>query len=73
MARWVAEIQKFTFTLKHKSGQLLEVVNALSYRSTLLTFVRSEVIKFDYLKDIYADDEDFQKRFGPNAQMHMEP
>lgn len=57
---WIAYIQKFTFSLRHKSGQLNKVANALSRRVLLLTTIRSEIIGFDYLKDLYVDDEDFK-------------
>lgn len=62
-ARWIAYIQKFTFSLKHKSGQLNKVVDALSRRVMLLTSAHNEIIGFDYLKILYADDEDFHEEW----------
>jgi hypothetical protein len=59
-ARWVSFIQPFTFNLKHKSGQLNKVVDALSRKVSLLITMRAEVIGFECLKDLYADDEDFR-------------
>ena len=50
---------KFTFVIKHKSSQYNEVVNALNRRASLLATISTEVVGFDYLKDTYADDEDF--------------
>ncbi|KAF9666825.1 hypothetical protein SADUNF_Sadunf16G0268700 [Salix dunnii] len=58
-ARWVAFIQKFTFTLKHKSGQLNKVADALNWKVSLLITMQAEVIGFKYLKELYAEDEDF--------------
>jgi hypothetical protein len=58
--RWVSFIQRFTFTLKHKSGQLNKVADALSRKVSLLITMRAEVIGFECLKDLYTDDEDFR-------------
>ena len=60
-ARWVAYIQRFTFSFKHKPEKLNRVADALSRRTGLLTVVRNEIIGFDYLKDLYANDEDFKE------------
>jgi hypothetical protein len=59
-ARWVSFIQRFTFNLKHKLGQLNKVADALSQKVSLLITMRAEVIGFECLKDLYADDEDFR-------------
>ncbi|XP_059458391.1 uncharacterized protein LOC132187986 [Corylus avellana] len=58
-ARWVSYIQRFTFSLKHKSGKLNHVVDALSRRATLLISMKAEVTGFKYLKELYEEDEDF--------------
>ncbi|KAL8103898.1 hypothetical protein AgCh_028192 [Apium graveolens] len=57
--RWIDYIERFTFTVKHKSGQQNKVADALSRRASLLISMKAEVIGFDYLKDLYAEDEDF--------------
>lgn len=52
-------MQKFTFFLKHKSGQPKKVVNVLNRRATLLVTLTNEVSDFKYLKDLCTEDEDF--------------
>lgn len=47
--------------LKHRSGNLNKVVDALSRRN-LLTNVRVEVLLFDELKNLYEDDPNFAKK-----------
>jgi hypothetical protein len=60
-ARWVASLQEFTFVLKHKSGQQNKVADALSRRTILLVTMMQEIEGFQILKELYAEDEDFQK------------
>ena len=59
LARWIAYLQKFTFSNKHRSGKQNQVANALSRRATLLITLSSHIVAFDTLKDTYAEDEDF--------------
>lgn len=62
--RWITYIQKFSFSLRHKTNHLNKVVNALSHQIILLTSIRSEIVDFDYiLKGILCKWWRFQGRF----------
>ncbi|XP_050262872.1 uncharacterized protein LOC126707289 [Quercus robur] len=63
-ARWVAYIQRFHFTLKHKSGITNKVADAHNKRASLLTTLCIEVVGFDWLKELYENDKDFGDIWG---------
>jgi hypothetical protein len=52
-------VQQFSFTIKHKSGALNKVADALSRKTSLLTTMKSEVIGFELLKDSLSIDPFF--------------
>lgn len=54
-------IQRFPFSFKHKSRQLNKVADALSRWAIFLNSIKSEIMGFEYLKDLEANDEDFQE------------
>ena len=57
---WLSTINKYTFSIKHKSGKLNQVADALSKRAHLLFTIRNECLDFDYIKDLYGKYEDFK-------------
>lgn len=52
-------IQRFIFVLKHRTGQQNKVADALSRRAALLTTLNSEIVDFEFIKELYEEDEDF--------------
>jgi hypothetical protein len=58
-AKWAAFVQQFSFTIKHKSGALNKVADALNWKTSLLTTMKSEVIGFELLKDSLSSNPFF--------------
>lgn len=56
-AIWVVFLQKFSFVLKHKSGQQNRVADALSRCFALLVQLQIEITGLETLKDLYCTDK----------------
>ncbi|GJZ67411.1 hypothetical protein Tco_0630651 [Tanacetum coccineum] len=65
-ARWMEYLQQFTFGIKHKAGTQNNVADALNRRATILTTMGTEVIGFDFLKDLYVSDDGFAEVWKQN-------
>lgn len=59
--KWASYLQQFTFVIKHKSGAMNRVANALSRRANFLTTKRNQVLGFDSLRESLSVDP----YFGP--------
>jgi hypothetical protein len=62
-AKWVEYMQNFTFVIKHISGTSNKVANALSRKCLLLQEFRVKTLRFENLKDMYAEDADFREAY----------
>lgn len=60
-ASWFAYLQQFMFVIKHKSGVLNKVADALSHRQSLLATLHTTITGFSALPDLYPMDVFFGK------------
>ena len=61
--KWVELMHIFTFVLKHISGQSNRVVDALSRRHLIVQENQVHILGFEYLRDLYETDNDFQNAY----------
>nr|XP_027098890.1 uncharacterized protein LOC113718169 [Coffea arabica] len=57
--RWIAFIESFPYIIKYKSSKTNVVANALSCRYTLLTALDANIIGFEFINDLYQNDNNF--------------
>ena len=57
--KWVEFLQRFTFMLKHITGQSNRVANALSRRLSIVQENQIQVLGFEHLRDLYEASIDF--------------
>ena len=60
-ARWITFLQKFTFVLKHQTGQQNRVADALSQQVALMRTLSWKIVGFETLTELYAKDDDFKQ------------
>ena len=56
-------LQSFTFVIKHISGHANKVVDALSWRNLLVKECKIQILGFEFMKELYGQDSDFQEIF----------
>nr|XP_043639209.1 uncharacterized protein LOC122610276 [Erigeron canadensis] len=61
-AKWVEFLQSYSFVFKHKAGVANVVADALSRRCSLLSILEARVLRFSFIKELYAADPDFIDR-----------
>jgi hypothetical protein len=58
-AKWIEFKKKFTFVIRHISGNANKVVDVLRRRILILQKFQVKTLGFDHLKEMYHDDLDF--------------
>ena len=63
-AKWVEYLQSFTFVIKHTSGKLNKVFDALSRVNLSMQELQAGVVGFEEMVDMYKDDADFKEIYA---------
>ena len=58
-ARWMEFIETFPYIVQYKRGKENVVADALSRRYALLSTLIARLVGFEYVKEMYANDDDF--------------
>ena len=56
-AKWVEFIKTFPYVIKYKQGKEIIVADALSKRYALVSNLNTKLLGFEYVKELYANDE----------------
>lgn len=59
--KWIEYLQAYTFTIKHKKGQLNKVADVLSKRLLIVQEVTLQSIGVESFKELYKEDEYFSE------------
>jgi hypothetical protein len=57
-------IETFPYVIKYKQGKENIVVDALSRRYALVSTLSAQLLGFEYVKELYANDDDFASVYG---------
>jgi hypothetical protein len=61
--KWMEYLQAFTFTIKHKKGQMNKVADALSRRVLTVQEIQLHSIGVESFQNLYKNDEDFAEAY----------
>uniref|UniRef100_A0A2N9H519 Integrase zinc-binding domain-containing protein n=1 Tax=Fagus sylvatica TaxID=28930 RepID=A0A2N9H519_FAGSY len=63
-AQWMEFIETFPYVIKYKQGKENIVADALSRRYALVSTLNAKLLGFEYVKELYVNDDDFTSVFG---------
>ena len=67
-ARWLEFVETFPYVIKYKKGKDNVVADALSRRHTLISTMEAKIMGFEFIRDSYATELDFQEAFRKTTQ-----
>ena len=57
-------IETFPYIIKYKQGKENIVADALSRRHALVSTLNAKLLEFEYVNELYANDDDFASVYG---------
>jgi len=63
-AKWMEFIETSPYVIKYKKGKENIVTDALSRRYALVSTLNAKFLGFDYVKELYANNDDFASVYG---------
>ena len=63
-AKWVEFIETFPYVIKYKESKENIVADALLGRYALVSTLNAKLLGFEYVKELYANDDDFASVYG---------
>jgi hypothetical protein len=63
-AQWMEFIETFPYVIKYKRGKENIMADALSRRYALVSTLNAKLLGFEYVKELYVNDDDFASVFG---------
>ena len=63
-AKWVEFFETFPYIIKYKKGKENIVADTLSRRYALVYTLNAKLLGFEYVKKLYANDDDFASVYG---------
>ena len=65
-------IETFPYVIKYKQGEENIVADALSRREALVSTLNAKLLEFEYVKKLYANDDDFASVYGACENVERE-
>ena len=63
-AKWVEFIESLPYVIKYIQGKENIVADTLSRRYALISTLNAKLLGFEYVKELYANDDDFANVYG---------